>query len=205
MATRLAVNCSCGALTGTVQGVSHHAGNRIVCYCDDCQTFAHFLGRANEILDAHGGTEIFQTTPAHLQITAGEDRLACMRLSDKGLLRWYAACCRTPIGNTVPTRQIPFVGVIHSCLQTTDSTSIDTALGPIRARVNGRFAKGDLSGLKVHARAPVFYLLRVCGMLLLARLRGDHLRSPFFNLQTRQPIVIPHVLEDEERRKISLK
>jgi hypothetical protein len=34
-----------------------------------------------------------------------------------GLLRWYAACCKTPIGNTLPNFRASFVGLIHSCLQ----------------------------------------------------------------------------------------
>ena len=61
--------------------VSPGAGNHAVCYCDDCQAFAHFLGRAADILDPHGGTEIFQMSPARIALTAGTERLACMRLS----------------------------------------------------------------------------------------------------------------------------
>ena len=33
--------------------------NRVVCYCDDCQAFLHYLKRA-DLLDAHGGTDIVQ-------------------------------------------------------------------------------------------------------------------------------------------------
>src|SRR5262245_25612243 len=96
----LAIRCDCGAVRGVARGVSGERGNRVVCYCDDCQSFAHVLERSEDTLDAHGGTEIFQMSPAQLEFTAGADRLACLRLTPKGLLRWYASCCRTPIGNT---------------------------------------------------------------------------------------------------------
>jgi len=67
-----------------------------------------------KILDAQGGTDVVQTRPANLTFTHGQDTLACMRLTPKGLLRWYAACCNTPIGNTVANYRMPFVGLVHS-------------------------------------------------------------------------------------------
>ena len=118
MTADLPIRCSCGALRGVARGVSPSRGNRVICYCADCQSFAHFLGRATEILDRSGGTDIFQTSPARIEITQGRERLASMRLTPKGLLRWYADCCKTPIGNTAITREIPFVGLICRCLDT---------------------------------------------------------------------------------------
>src|SRR5688500_7644860 len=141
MPADLPVRCSCGALRAVARGVSARRGNHVVCYCDDCQSFAHFLERAGETLDAHGGTEIFHTSPARLEFTSGAARLACMRLTPNGMLRWYASCCRTPIGNTLPTPRIPFVGLIVRCIERSDGRSLDEALGPIRARGHARFAK----------------------------------------------------------------
>ena len=46
------IRCSCGALQGYARGISRKSGRRMACYCDDCQSFAHFLGRADEVLDA---------------------------------------------------------------------------------------------------------------------------------------------------------
>jgi len=106
------IRCSCGALTGQVERTPGDDGRRLVCYCDDCQAFARFLGRADEILDEHGGSDIFQTAPARVTLTGGEQHLACMRLGPKGLLRFYASCCRTPIGNMLPNPQFPFVGLV---------------------------------------------------------------------------------------------
>ena len=199
MPADLPVRCSCGALRGTARSVSGDRGNRVICYCDDCQAFAHFLERAEETLDRHGGTDIFQMSPARLEITAGADRLACMRLTPSGLLRWYAGCCRTPIGNTLASRQVPFVGLVLACV---DPTSRE-ALGPIRAHLNARFAKGRLE----HAsnRVPAAILLRLLRISLAARLRGDHRRSPFFDHTTGAPVAPPRVLTADELAAIRAK
>jgi hypothetical protein len=198
----LPIRCSCGAVRGVASGVSAAAGNRLVCYCDDCQSFPHFLGQADRVLDAHGGTDIFQTSPAHLRFTEGTDRLACMRLRPRGLLRWYAGCCRTPIGNTPPTRGLPFVGLIHTCVDhVSDGRSRDETLGPIRARAHGRFAKGERAGLDAHDKAPASLILRFLRILVMARLRGDQARSPFFDASG-APIVAPHVLGEDEFRRV---
>jgi hypothetical protein len=129
----LQIRCSCGALRGAVRSASPTAGNRGFCYCDDCQAFAYFLGRAADILDHHGGTEIYQTSQGSMELDAGVNRLACMRRSSKGLLRWYADCCNTPIGNTLSSTAIPFVGLIHRCLvRPSGDPTLNATLGPSR-------------------------------------------------------------------------
>ncbi len=210
MPTDLPIRCSCGALRGTARGVSGKRGNRLVCYCDDCQSFAYFLGGlggTSETLDAHGGTDIFQMSPAHLEFEKGVEHLACVRLRPGGLVRWYAACCKTPIGNTLASRQVPFVGLIESCTDhESDGRSRDEVLGPVRARVNARFARstpeGDRAQLDAYDRAPASLLLRFGRILLMARLRGDHARSPFFHPQTGELRATPRVLTQDELREV---
>lgn len=193
----LPVRCRCGRVRGAVRGLSGSRGNRVVCYCDDCQVFAHFLGRAEEILDAHGGTEVFQTSPARLELPTGKEALACVRLTPKGILRWYAGCCCTPIANTLPTRRIPYVSLIHSCLDA-GTGSRDAALGPVRGRVQARFASRRPAGPDVYDGVPVAMLLRAGGAVLAAGLRGDHRRSPLFDQSTGHPIAAPRVLAEHE-------
>ena len=202
MPVDLPIRCSCGSLRGVASGVSGAVGNRVVCYCDDCQSFPHFLGKAAEVLDAHGGTDIFQMSPAHLRFTEGMDQLVCMRLRPRGMLRWYADCCKTPIGNTPPTRGLPFVGLIHACVDhVSDGRSADETLGPIRARVNARFAKGERADLDAHDEAPASMILRFLRILAMARLRGDQARSPFFDAAG-VPVAKPHVLSEDELRRV---
>ena len=94
----LPLRCRCGSIEGYV--AAPRVGARAICYCRDCQTFARFLGNPNEVLNGQGGTDIIATLPGHVHFTRGVDQLRCISLSHKGLLRWYAGCCRTPVGNT---------------------------------------------------------------------------------------------------------
>jgi hypothetical protein len=184
---------------GIAQAITPSGGNHGVCYCDDCQAFAHFLGRADEILDASGGTDIFQMSPAKVRFTTGLDRLACMRLTRKGLLRWYASCCNTPIGNTLPTAQIPFISLIRPFIAPPGDVSASAALGPVRARVFERFATGDKGAIPKGGPPLWRVLLRVLRLMLTWRLRGDHWRSPLFDATTGLPIAAPRVLSETER------
>jgi hypothetical protein len=191
MDTDVALRCRCGAVRGTARGLSPSRGHRVVCYCDDCQAFARFLGGAG-VLDANGGTDIFQTSAGRLEIDRGNERLACIRLTPRGPLRWYAGCCNTPVANTPATAQVPFAGVIHSFLDTAAAGKTrDELLGPVRARIYARFATGDRDRLDADAGLPLRLLARVAPILIAARLRGDHRRSPFFDPATGQPIAPP--------------
>ena len=97
------LECRCGTVRGLVE--NGRRANPIVCYCQDCKAFAHFLGRADEILDERGGSEVVQTLPQYVTFTQGAERLTCIRLSQSGPLRWYATCCNAPIGNTAASRR----------------------------------------------------------------------------------------------------
>ena len=84
---------------------------------------------------------MIQTFPGNVTFTEGQAALACMRLSERGLLRWYTTCCNTPVGNTLANYRVSFVSLIHSCLDATGK-SLDDAFGPVRMRVNTKSAKG---------------------------------------------------------------
>lgn len=88
--------CRCGQVEGRIDPRRTHA--RTSCYCRDCRAFARWLGGV-ELLDAGGGTDILAMAPDGLRITRGFEKMACMSLGTRGLLRWYASCCRTPLGN----------------------------------------------------------------------------------------------------------
>jgi hypothetical protein len=191
----LQLQCRCGAVRAIAHGVTPDVGNHGVCYCDDCQAFAKALGRAGDVLDANGGTDIFQMSPARLEFTEGVDRVACLRLTPKGLARWYAACCNTPIGNTMATPGIPFVGMIRAFVPEPASD----ALGPVRARVFRQFAIGDKAAIPPDNQPQWRMFLRVMGLVLGWRLRGDHKRSPFFSATSGVPLKAPRVLSEAER------
>ena len=196
----VSLRCRCDRVRGVARDLSGRSGNRVVCYCDDCQTYARWLG-GEGIVDGHGGTDVFQMAPARLRIERGAEELRCVRLAPKGLLRWYAGCCRTPIGNTLASPRVPFVGVVHAFMDHgADGRARDEALGPPLASIFGEFAAaGAPPG--VRARAPRSLLVRSAGLLLLAWLRGDARPSPFFD-QTGAPVSEPLVLGPQEREAL---
>ena len=184
------LSCRCGALRGHVdlKGLS----NCMVCYCQDCQAFARFLGPAERVLDAQGGSDVVQLAPDRIHITQGAEHLAVMRLSTKGLLRWYAACCRTPVGNTLSRRDRPFTGLLVQCL---DSAPLEAAFGPVRGRVNTASAIGEP---KPRASGMAGALLRILGMVAGSRLSGRYKNTPFFTASG-APVAEPTVLSAEQR------
>src|SRR5688572_11419007 len=74
------VSCTCGAVAGFVRGVTPVNSRRLSCMCDDCQVYAEYLGRADEILDRHGGTDLSYATQNRVQVVEGHEQLRGVRL-----------------------------------------------------------------------------------------------------------------------------
>jgi len=196
MAINHPLQCKCGTIKAVVN--DPRSANRVVCYCRDCQAFAHFLGRESDVLDERGGSDIVQTLPANVTFTQGLEKLACIRLTPKGLVRWYAGCCHTPIGNTLATPKLSFIGLVHTCLET-PGKPLDDAFGPVRSRVNPDSARGTPKpGAAGLGSIIVWFLSKV----VWARFNGDYKRTPFFVAETGMPIVTPRVLSREEHETV---
>jgi hypothetical protein len=169
----------------------------LVCYCKDCRAFAHYLGRPAELIDPQGGADIVVTHPQEIVFSSGTDAIACVSLSEAGMLRWYARCCNTPIGNTSRNKKVAYVGLAAACL--TGSESLDTDVGPVRMRSCTETAKGkvDSSGLK-----SFVVMLGFARSLLAARLSGSYRRNPFFKPGSAEPVAQPTVLSKEEHARL---
>ena len=187
------LRCRCGALQGQI--TLGEPTSRMVCYCKDCQAFARYLGPAGRVLDAQGGSDVVQLAPHRIRFTQGIEHLAVMRLSPKGMLRWYAACCRTPVGNTMTTRNMPFTGLIAQCL---DSAPLDPAFGTVMATANTQSALGER---KPRAHGLPAALLRILRIVAGSRLSGRHKVNPFFT-GAGTPVAEPTVLSAEERARL---
>lgn len=199
----VSLSCSCGAVRGQATQVSAASGLRVICMCADCQAYARYLGRADEILDRNGGTDVFQVTPSQLDIRQGAEKIVCVKLSPKGILRWYTDCCRTPVGNTPASPQVPFVGVPHLFFDhEQDGLTRDAALGPVSARIYARSGHGDVPA-GAHQAAPLGLIIRALGRLLTQRVKGMHTPSPFCDKSTGRPIRDPIVLSTAERKALS--
>jgi hypothetical protein len=184
---------------GVAQEVLPSAGFRFVCYCKDCQAFAQFLNRP-DVLDAAGGTDIFQMAPARIQIIAGADALRCLLLREKTrVLRWYADCCRTPIANTAATPRFPIVALIHSFIDAEASgRSRDEVLGPPLCRIYERSAIGLLPP-KALAPPSVGVFINRASKMFGWWMRGLARPNPLFDDQTNAPISAPRALTPSER------
>jgi hypothetical protein len=183
--------CGCGRVSGRVIDASPSTVNRIVCYCDDCQAFLHHLGRA-DLLDARGGSDIVQLAPATLRFERGSEQILGLRLSPKGMYRWYTSCCKTPVGNTV-TPAIPFVGVLVAGFH---KNTASNAFGEPVAELMGRFATPPLPESKL---TELRLLVRMIAKLLGWKLRGRTWPHPFFDQKTRAPKYAMTTLTQAER------
>jgi hypothetical protein len=191
------LQCQCGTLKGHVSPPD--MAKRAICYCKDCQAFARFLERADTVLDERGGTEIVATLPRHVHFTEGLESLACMSLSDRGLLRWYTSCCNTPIGNTPRDMKISYAGLIHSCLAKR-APSLQDSFGPVRMVIQTKSAKGDVKSRPI---SNVITLLNIMKSIIGTRISGGYRRNPFFVEGSATPIRQPRVLTREERTRVT--
>lgn len=197
MAREAKLSCRCGEVQGVVTNASPQEVNRVVCYCDDCQAFLHQLGRA-DLLNARGGSDIVQLAPASLSFTRGQDRIAGLRLTPKGLLRWHTTCCNTPVGNTLGPA-LPFVGIVAQAFDA-DAQGADGAFGAPVGAILGKFAIGKAPAGSTGINLGL--LFRAIAKVLGWRLGGRTWPHPFFDRQTREPIYPLTVLSKEQRDRL---
>jgi hypothetical protein len=195
------IQCECGKFQAELTDFPKNSPGRLACYCDDCQTYLHYLGRA-DLLDSAGGTEVIPVYPAEFNILKGKEVLQCLRLSPNGLNRWYTTCCKTPIGNSRP--KFPWVGLIHRVYNVKDPSFLEKTFGPVRSRIQGRFAKGTPP--KGTSQKLTFKdFLAVFPFLLKGAVLGKSKNSPLFHRDGVTPIVTPKILSLEERNQIRQK
>ncbi|WP_294220941.1 DUF6151 family protein [uncultured Shimia sp.] len=188
----LTIGCRCGQFGAKLKNVSPKTGSHVQCHCKDCQAGAHALG-AEETLLPRGGSDIFQTIPANLELTKGQDHLACLRLSPKGLMRWYASCCNTPVFNTLGGTKLAFIGVSVPTMQ---GDGVGKAIGKVIAVVQTKDAPFGTEPLKDYGfnKAGFNVLARHFGALM----RGQVKDNPLF--EGGAPVVEPRVLSKAERK-----
>jgi hypothetical protein len=189
------IQCECGKFRAELTKFPKNTPGRLRCYCDDCQSYLHYLKRA-DLLDANGGTEIIPVYPSDIRIVQGKEFLRCTRLSPRGMYRFSTTCCHTPIVNTAPGR--PWAGTHRRAHTAKDARSLDQIFGHVRASIMGKFAHGTPP-----AGTPATFNFQGFLIVMPFILKGKILRkaqhSPFFDGET--PIVPTHVLTKEERGK----
>ncbi len=188
--TDVDLHCECGAFRAVARNVSPRRANRCICYCSDCQAFARYLGKAETVLNAHGGTQIVQLSAGSIEILAGQDQLDSIRLTPGGPVRWFTRCCRTPLANTVEGSKMPFAGVIWPMVSSEARASADAIFGPLKGTVHGKHALGDTSGLDLHPGIPPLMALRLVRLIGWWKLQGAAGKSPLHRAESVNPTLL---------------
>jgi hypothetical protein len=132
---------------------------------------------------------------ARVKLTEGSDAIRCISLSRK-VLRWYADCCRSPIGSTAANPRFPLVAIVHSFMDH-EGHPRDDVLGLPLCRIYERSATGPLP-----PRAPPPPSLSVYGrrasMMVRWWMRGLARPSPFFDERGGAPRAVPQVLQPSD-------
>ena len=194
MSDDAALSCRCGEVRGSVKNAAPGTVNRVVCYCDDCQAFAHHLGRT-DLLDAHGGTDIVQVAPGSLVFHQGTERIEGVRLTTNGLHRWYASCCNTPLGNTVGPA-IPFVGIVARVFGGDADRIFGTPIGAIYGKYAIGPAPAGSTGWNVRLYA------RAIWSVLGWRVKGQTWPHPFYERTSGAPTRRLTTLSPAEREAL---
>lgn len=190
----LSFACECGTVSGTLLRVGPDQGDHVICHCSDCQDLTHYLGHAARVLDAHGGTALYQSRCARMTIHSGRDRLACVHLTDKPTLRWYAACCQMPLFNSYKTGKIPY---ITTQLAACDRAAREQLTGPPLGHLFTQDGVGDTQALRTMSMGRL--MRRFFPRMIRDMLSGDRRRCELFDAKTLEPIAKPHRLTADER------
>jgi hypothetical protein len=194
LGSSLQFSCHCGQVTGTLFDTGPNTGDHIVCHCGDCQNFARHLGAEERILQDFGGTELYQSRCAKMKLVTGAAKLACLHLTDQSTLRWYAACCRTPMFNTYANGRIPYLTtLVANC----DPSLVKGILGPVVGHLFLPDTAGDLPHMSMNKLMRRFFVRMVRDVF-----SGDRRRSALFDTKTLLPKSPPHRLTEAERRAL---
>lgn len=188
--------CRCGEFKAQISGEGK--SSHVVCYCRDCQAFAHFLGRETAILNPQGGSSIVQIAHHRIKIEQGAAQLAIMRLSPKGLFRWYSRCCHTALGNSLADSRGCFLGMISDSLE----PALVAEFGPPIAALATASAICDSSQQRPAEYGLYKVLWNFAGLVLHSRISGAYQQSQLFDSAIVGQIV-PKVLTLAERQAVT--
>ncbi len=186
--------CACGTITGAIEQARPDQGDRVVCHCRDCRDLVRHLGQGDRVLDANGGTDLYQSRCARVKIHGGGERLATLHMTEGKTLRWYAECCNAPLFNTYANGRLPYVTTL---LANTDAAQRERLLGQPLGHLFIEQATGDASGLEPLSFAAL--MRRFFRRMIKDIVSGDRRRSALFDPQTLAPIAAPRRLTAEEQ------
>lgn len=185
MATDVPFSCHCGEVTGRLTDIHASAGTRLACHCASCRDAVNWLsGDATE----PEGVGYYQTSPDHITFETGFDRVAAFTWKQRTLLRWFATCCNAPLFNTSGTPAVAFASLY------VDRVQDPAPLGRISAHA---FLPAPGGATRHKGMVPLVWAF--ARRLATARLSGRWKETPFFDVETRKPVVPVRHLTPEDR------
>jgi Family of unknown function (DUF6151) len=189
------IRCQCGKFQGLIKHIE--LGTRAICYCTDCQIYAHYLQAPDQILNRFGGTEVIAVRPKNIAIVHGSEYLSCLSLTQFGAFRFFADCCKTPICNMSRNSRTEHISVIHRCLNHRLVAKIfdDRALHVKRKSAHGSPPKNK----------PLYFIassLYYVYSILLSRISRGYQFNPFINQENQKPIASRVILDAAELNRL---
>ena len=186
MNAALPFSCRCGAVRGAIDKANPREGDFVVCHCTDCQSFANRFDAAGRLFGDHAGTLLYQSRCARVRIERGRDKLRCLHLTEKPTLRWYAACCDTPLFNSFRNGKVPYVTtLVGNCAADERRRLLGEPIGHL-------FVDDDPTCTEPVNRLSMNTLMRRFFVRMMKDIvSGDRRRSALFESQTLEPIVAP--------------
>jgi hypothetical protein len=171
-------SCECGLVAGEISNSDELVGLRFSCMCKDCQNYAHFLGKADQVLDKSGGTEVVAVFPKLIAFTKGFENIRGNKLTtESGTFRWFSQCCKSPIANSMSSKA-GYIGLYTQRLSLADRES----LGPICVRANGESGIPPLPP-GTSQKFPLKWAFVTIRQIFRGRLKGLMRPNPFFDSQ----------------------
>jgi hypothetical protein len=123
-----------------------------------------------------------------------------VRLSDKGILRFYASCCRSPIGNMLARRRSPFLGLVQPFMDPGPGRALEDVIGPVilYARSEAATAPLPANRPKPNMILGFAHVFKVIGASVLF---GKHTPTPFFDANDKL-VVTPEILTHERHEAL---
>jgi len=187
-----AFQCPCGGVRGEL--LHSERALRGICHCKDCRAYSNHLGTSARTHDAHGGATFIATQAKHVRLCEGTQHLACLSLSERGLLRWYATCCTTPIASSLRNWKVPYVSLVHTCL-TSDPAAFERAFPRLQMRVNTGSATQTPPALVLKTFASLAKFIPAVGA---SGLTGAYKPNPFLTSEG-EPVAPITVLSATQR------
>ena len=144
-------------------------------------------------MDEHGGIEIVQVASGNVSLSKGLGNVKALRLTKRGVIRFYAGCCGTPLFSTAPAESWPVSGMPVAVLDA-DAAARERVFGPIE------FVpfKSGMLGTAPKRKGVLRQMARVLGQMKAAKRMG-RAGSPVW--KDGRPIVEPVLITEAERAR----